>query len=82
MVNGSHKDLPGRAASEKVLRDKAFATAFYPQYDGYQWFIKFSTKNLERLTLTQEQALFLKIINWLLNYTSLSLANFKKTWNL
>ena len=36
MVNGSHKDLPGRAASEKVLRDKAFATAFYPQYDGYQ----------------------------------------------
>ena len=30
------KDLPRITASDKVLHDKAFKTAKYPKYDGYQ----------------------------------------------
>ena len=36
MVYGHFKDLPRRAASDKVLRDKAFDIAKNPKYDGYQ----------------------------------------------
>ena len=36
MTYGDFKDLPRRAASEKVLREKAFKIAGSPQYDGYQ----------------------------------------------
>ena len=36
IVFGDFKDLPRRAASDKLLRDKMFRTAKYPKYDGYQ----------------------------------------------
>ena len=36
MAYGDFKDLARRAASDKVLRDKAFNTAKNPNYDGYQ----------------------------------------------
>ena len=36
MAYGDFKDLERRAASDKVLRDKAFNIAKNPKYDGYQ----------------------------------------------
>ena len=33
---GDFKHLPGRTASDKVSRDKAFNNAKNPKYDGYQ----------------------------------------------
>ena len=36
MAYGDFKDLARRAASDKVLRDKAFNIAKNPKYDGYQ----------------------------------------------
>ena len=36
MAYGDFKDLSGRTASDKVLRDKAFNIAKNPKYDGYQ----------------------------------------------
>ena len=39
--------------------------------------ILFLIKNLETLTLTMKQELFLKINNWLINYTGPSINNFR-----
>ena len=36
MAYGDFKDLKGRTASDKALRDKAFNIAKNPEYDGYQ----------------------------------------------
>ena len=36
MAYGDFKDLERRAASDSVLRDKAFNVAKNPKYDGYQ----------------------------------------------
>ena len=36
MVYGDFKGLTRRAASDKILRDKAFNIAKNPKYDGYQ----------------------------------------------
>ena len=36
MTYGKSKDLAKRTQSDKVLRDKAFAVASDPKYDGYQ----------------------------------------------
>ena len=36
MSYGDFKDLKRRAASDKVLRDKAFNIAKNPKHDGYQ----------------------------------------------
>ena len=36
MAYGDFKDLEGRTASDKVLRDKAFNIAKNPKWDGYQ----------------------------------------------
>ena len=36
MASGDFKNLTRRAASDKILRDKAFNIAKYPKYDGYQ----------------------------------------------
>ena len=36
MAFGDFKDLPRRAASDKVLRDKTFHIAKTPKYDRYQ----------------------------------------------
>ena len=36
MVYRDFKDLTGRTASDKVLRDKVFNIAKNPKYDGYQ----------------------------------------------
>ena len=36
MTYGDFEDLARRAASDKVLRDKAFNIAKNPKYDGYQ----------------------------------------------
>ena len=35
MAYGDLKDLNGRSAADKVLRDKAFNIAKNPDYDGY-----------------------------------------------
>ena len=48
------KDLANRAQSNKVLKDKAFAIASNPKYDGYQRelaSIRFLTKNQKKLVL-------------------------------
>ena len=36
MTYGDFKDLNGRAAADKVLRDKAFDIAKNPKYDVYE----------------------------------------------
>ena len=36
MAYREFKDLTRRAASNKILRDKAFNIAKYPKYNGYQ----------------------------------------------
>ena len=36
MAYGKYKDLKRRTESDKVLKDKAFAIASNPKYDGYQ----------------------------------------------
>ena len=36
MTYEDFKDFPRRAASDKILRDKAFNFAKNPKYDGYQ----------------------------------------------
>ena len=36
MAYGKYKDLEKRTQSDKVLKDKAFAMANNPKYDGYQ----------------------------------------------
>ena len=36
MAYGDFKDIARRAASDKVLRDKAFNIVKNPKYDGYQ----------------------------------------------
>ena len=36
MVYGDFKDLKRRTQSDKVLKDKVFAIASNPKYDGYQ----------------------------------------------
>ena len=36
MAYGDFKDLDSRAVPDKVLSNKAFATAKNPKYDGYQ----------------------------------------------
>ena len=36
MAYGKYKDLEKRTKSDKVLKDKAFAIANNPKYDGYQ----------------------------------------------
>ena len=36
MAYGGFKDLPRRAASDKILRDRAFEIAKSPKCDGYQ----------------------------------------------
>ena len=36
MADEDFKNLNGRTAPDKVLRDKAFSFAKVPQYDGYQ----------------------------------------------
>ena len=36
MAYGDFKDLAGRKASDKVLRDEAFNIAKVPEYDGYE----------------------------------------------
>ena len=52
MAYGDFKYLARRIASDNVLRDKAFSTAKYSKYDGYQsvlfrWLINFLIKNLQ-----------------------------------
>ena len=36
MAYGDFKDLPRRTASDKVLHNKEYDIAKYPEYDGYQ----------------------------------------------
>ena len=36
MAHGDFKDLKRKAASDKILRNKAFNIAINPKYDGYQ----------------------------------------------
>ena len=45
MAYGDFKDLKGRTASDKALRDKAFNIAKNPKYDGYQRGLAFMVYN-------------------------------------
>ena len=56
MAYGDFKDLKGRKASDKILRDKAFNIAKNPKYDGYQsglasMVYKFFIKSQKRVVL-------------------------------
>ena len=64
MTYGDFKDLVRRAASDKILRDKAFDIAKNPKHDGYQrrldlWFTNFLMKNLLCLQINLRQAVVL-----------------------
>ena len=65
MAYDTYKYLPRRTASDKVLRDKAFAIAINPQCNGYQRGIDSMVYNLfyKKKFLTQERDLFLRINN-------------------
>ena len=53
MAYGDFKDLAGRTASDKVLRDKAFNIGENPKYDGYLflWFTNFLIKSQQTAVL-------------------------------
>ena len=55
MVYGDFKDIARRAASDKILRDKAFNITKNSKYDGYQrrllWFINFLIKSRKLVVL-------------------------------
>ena len=56
MVYGKYKDLEKRTHSDKVSKNKAFAIANNPKYDGYQrglasMVYKFLTRNQKELVL-------------------------------
>ena len=51
MAYGDFKDLKRRTQSDKVLKDKAFAIASNPKYDGYQRRLAFLTGNQNELVL-------------------------------
>ena len=60
MVYGDFKYLTRRAASDKILRDKAFNIAKNPKYDGYKrglplWFTYFLIKSLQAVVLISKQ---------------------------
>ena len=89
MAYGDFKDLEGRTASDKVLRDKAFNIAKNPKYDGIKeglllWFINFSIKSPLRFQINLYQGVLLliirlnKIYNKLKNYGNRLLENIKK----
>ena len=65
MAYDTYKYLPRRTASDKVLRDKAFAVAINLQCNGYQQGIDSMVYNLfyKKKFLTQERDLFLRINN-------------------
>ena len=51
MAYGKYKDLEKRTQSDKFLKDKVFAFANNPKYDGYQWSISLLTSNHKELAL-------------------------------
>ena len=53
MAYGKYKDLEKRTQSDKFLKDKAFAIANNPKYDGYQrgLAISFLIRNQKELVL-------------------------------
>ena len=51
MVYGDFKDIARRAASDKVLRDKAFNVTKNPKYDGYQSLLRFQINLYQRMAL-------------------------------
>ena len=55
MAYGTYKDVPRRTVSDKVLRDKSYAIASNPKYNGYQqrvasMFYKFFDKKSNKTT--------------------------------
>ena len=81
MEYGDFKDLPRRAASNKVLHDKAFEIASNTKYDGYQrrftsMFYKRFDKKAKELVFVQGQE-SLRIKNRPINYINLSPENSK-----
>ena len=59
MANEDFKDLPGRAAADKILHDKAFDIAKNPRFDGYQrglasMVFKFFNKKIARGAVENE----------------------------
>ena len=51
MAYGDFKDIARRAASDKVLRDKAFNITKNPKYDGYQSLLRFQINLYQRMAL-------------------------------
>ena len=71
MAYGKSKDLIKRTQSDKVLQDKAFKIASNPNYDGYQSFINFLTKDRKEVVFplrSQINLLMNQIINWQMNF--------------
>ena len=70
-----HKHPPRNTASDKILHNKAFASASNPSYDGYQRGLtqmgyKSFEEDIDILLPLHEQTLFRKNIKWIMNYTS------------
>ena len=79
MVYGDFKDIKRRTASDKILIDKAFNIAKILNITDIKevllpWFIGFLIKNLKGLGLL----IIKKICNYLRNFISQLLKNFKK----
>ena len=87
MVYKDFKDLPRRTASDKLLHDRALNVSSDPRYDRYQRDDRYQRYQLAsmvykifhtkpRVTNTHTGArIFLRINNWLINYSNSSLEN-------
>ena len=80
MAYGKYKDLEKKTQSDKVLKDKAFAIANNPKYDGYQrglvsMVYKFLTRSQKQLVLKIKLK---KINSQLINFINQLLGNLEK----
>ena len=80
MVYWDFKDLNGRTAAQKVLRDKASNIAKNPKYDGYQRGLAsmvYKCFDKKLLVVILKMKIF-QTNNWLKNYTNQLLENLIK----
>ena len=83
MAYGDFKDLKRRTQSDKVLKEKAFASN--PKYDGYQrrlapmvykqWSINILTRNQKEVVLKMK---FKKMNNYLMNFINQLLGSLRR----
>ena len=63
MAHGDFKDLKRKTQSDKVLKDKAFAIAKNPKYDGYQRGLASLSKRISFLTRNQKEIVLKMILS-------------------